>query len=812
MNPQSPDEVFALARTIVEQTDTNLFLTGKAGTGKTTFLRRLRAESSKRMVVLAPTGIAAINAGGSTLHSFFQLPFAPFVPGARYKREEMRVAKQKIKLIRSLDLIVIDEISMVSADLLDAVDARLQFLRRNSKPFGGVQLLLIGDLCQLAPVVKEEEWNMLRQHYTTPYFFSSHAYSRSHTVVIELQHVFRQRDAHFISLLNAVRTGQATPSVLQQINSRYIPDFRPAPDAGYITLVTHNTQAQRINDDELAAVAGPSEVFEAKVEGRFPEFAYPTDYRLTLKVGAQVMFVKNDPEKRYFNGMLGRVAELKAGQVIVTPNDDPDHGVHVEPAVWENMRYELDVKTGEITEQVEGSFMQLPLKLAWAITIHKSQGLTFDRVVLHAAWAFAHGQTYVALSRCRTLEGIVLAAPIPPSAVITDSHVSHYMEVAQQTQVGEAEVQRMQSAYAMHLMGELFGFERERMALGAVVRQFDENLALVFPDTCAALREALQQFDNAVMNVAGRFRMQYEGPTPVPQERIRNAAGYFAAELSKAAGALEELPHGDNKQVTRLLVEAEENFHYECRWHLPLLLHVHHEGFTAADYIKQRAHWLLEAEKGETAAAQTKRKAAVKVPAEVRNAELYQRLVAWRRSLMQERQVPAYTILPTTALIQISNYGPSTTAELLTLKGVGRVKVKDYGDEILQLLQTYRHECEEKGQPLHFDDDAPWHHLPPPKVRTEVQSLERFKRGLSPERIAEERGLKVDTIEAHLASFIPTGQVNLTDLVTADELQAVRRYLAQHTLSEGYRLTDIMSEVQCPALTFNHLRLILQYD
>ena len=397
---QNPE--LELAWKFIENTGTSLFLTGKAGTGKTTFLRKLQAESPKRMVVLAPTGIAAMNAGGITLHSFFQLPFAPHVPDASFQAGgdaayRYRFSKEKISILRSIDLMVIDEISMVRADVLDAVDEVLQRYRRNSLPFGGVQLLMIGDLQQLAPVVKDEEWKLLSRYYRTPYFFSAQSLRGMDYFTIELTTVYRQRDNRFLDMLNSVREGRCDESVLAALNSRYLPGFNPPREKGYIRLVTHNYQAQRVNDRELERLPGRSSVFEAEVEGKFPEYLFPTEKILELKRGAQVMFVKNDSsgEHRYFNGTIGEVTEAGPGHVRVRCLQT---GVEltVQPEEWSNTRYALNEETKEITEEVEGSFRQYPLKLAWAITIHKSQGLTFDRAIVDVGGSFAHGQTYVA--------------------------------------------------------------------------------------------------------------------------------------------------------------------------------------------------------------------------------------------------------------------------------------------------------------------------------------------------------------------------------------------------------------------------------
>ncbi len=387
----------ALAWQFIENTGTHLFLTGKAGTGKTTFLRKLKRESPKRMVVIAPTGIAAINAGGVTIHSFFQIPFAPYVPESSFSTNgqatyRFRFGKEKINIIRSMDLLVIDEISMVRADLLDAVDEMLRRYRDRHKPFGGVQLLMIGDLQQLAPVVKDEEWQMLKKYYDTPYFFSSRALKQTEYCTIELKTVYRQSDRAFLDLLNRIRENHCDPQVLEALNRRYLPDFQPRKEEGYIRLVTHNYQAQRINNYELEQLPGRSYAFRATIDGKFPEYSYPTDELLELKKGAQVMFVKNDSsgEHRYYNGMIGEVTDLSADSIEVRAKDSTATFL-LQEEEWANAKYVLDEESKEIVEDIEGTFRQFPLKLAWAITIHKSQGLTFERAIIDASSSFAHG-------------------------------------------------------------------------------------------------------------------------------------------------------------------------------------------------------------------------------------------------------------------------------------------------------------------------------------------------------------------------------------------------------------------------------------
>lgn len=393
----------------VEKTGKSVFLTGKAGTGKTTFLREVVESSSKRVVVVAPTGIAAINAGGVTIHSFFQLPLHPYIPGVKVE-SKFAFSKEKRSVIKTIDVLVIDEISMVRSDLLDAVDSVLRRFRDRNKPFGGVQLLMIGDLQQLTPVVTDEEAELLSHYYATPYFFGSHALSKTDYVTIELKQIYRQQDENFVSILNEIRSGRPSQRAIDILNERYIPSFAPDTEDGYIRLTTHNNTANAYNEQQLELIDDQLYRFDAEISGNFPEYSYPTELQLELKKGAQVMFVKNDPssDKRYYNGKIGHVVEIVDDIILVQcPGDDEP--VAVEQLEWENSKYVINEQTQEMETEVQGVFRQYPLRLAWAITIHKSQGLTFDKAIIDAAASFASGQVYVALSRCRTLEGMVLA-------------------------------------------------------------------------------------------------------------------------------------------------------------------------------------------------------------------------------------------------------------------------------------------------------------------------------------------------------------------------------------------------------------------
>lgn len=594
-----------MAWQLVEKTGCNVFLTGKAGTGKTTFLRELRDKSPKRMVVLAPTGIAAINAGGATIHSFFQLPLSPFVPGATFGgREQKRYQFGKVKrsIIKTLDLLVIDEISMVRADLLDAVDSVMRRYRVHNQPFGGVQLLLIGDLQQLAPVVKEGDWEMMKEYYDTPYFFSSRALRMAQYQTVELRRVYRQQDDTFVRLLNRIRENRADDETLAALNRRYIPNFVPPQGSDYIRLTTHNYQAQRINDAELAALPGREHTYRAVVEGTFPETSYPADERLTLKEGAQVMFIKNDPDHRYYNGMIGEVAYADA-ELLRVRSRDTGEMIELGPAEWTNSKYAIDNRTKEITETVEGVFRQYPLRLAWAITIHKSQGLTFSHAIIDASQSFAHGQTYVALSRCKSLEGMVLSQPLGRSAVISDDTVDEFTRQAEENRPTEATLTALEHEYVVRMLDELFSLDMLLQATEMMVRTLSEY----FYSKCHTLLTEYVKTQKALKDmadVAARFGTQYRNilsassdtSVGLLQERIHAAAAYFLKALTPVQALLTKTRvETGNKMVRAQFDERHATLSEELMLKLRLFDYESRPAtvFTTGDYLRRKAVIIL---------------------------------------------------------------------------------------------------------------------------------------------------------------------------------------------------------------------------
>ena len=822
-----------IARQIIEFTGTSLFLTGRAGTGKTTFLRRLREASPKRMVVLAPTGIAAINAGGVTLHSFFQLPFSPFVPGTSFNNQEKRFAmnKQKLKLIRSLDLLVIDEISMVRADLLDAVDDALKRYRRNGKPFGGVQLLLIGDLQQLAPVVKDEDWKMLSAYYETPYFFSSRALRQTNYATVELQVVYRQTDEAFLALLNGVREGHVTPDVLSKLNERYVPNYRPSPNDGTIQLVTHNWQAHQINQGELQALPGDTFSYKAEVKGKFPELSYPTDETLVLKKGAQVMFVKNDPEKRYFNGMIGHVTLITEKGFSVRPDDGDTWDIDVPIEKWENTRYVLNEQTQEIEEVSEGTFQQYPVKLAWAITIHKSQGLTFDRVVINAAGAFAHGQTYVALSRCRTLEGITLTSAIPASAVIADSHVDAFNADMRAHRVDDDQLLSLKNSYGVSLLTDLYTFHRETFGLETINRVFQEFLYNVYGETARGLQSYLAAYKRAVPDVAQKFQYQYEQmltacgadfSSPTLQARLQKGATYFREKLLDVQQLLPRLDvEVGNAVAARRMATAKEDLQKDLEVHILLLEYVARHGFSVKSFLDHRAKYMLEAESGKmkTVKKNGEATAHAQVPSEIVRPELYTRLRAWRKEKMAEELVTASSVISNNAMLSLANFAPESFDALKHVPYFGTKSMNRYGTEILELIRRYKTDVAEgrvqepaEAQPVQSERELRKREREalPPKKKTWEESYELYKAGRSVAEICELRSLKRSTIVSHLLRYADDKSIRIEDFVSAENLALLRQYFSTHTVTDSSTLTPIYQDLN-EKVPYDDIRIVLNF-
>ena len=688
-NPQ-----IELARQYVEQTGVSVFLTGKAGTGKTTFLHDIAAHCPKRHAVVAPTGVAAINAGGVTIHSFFQLPFDPYLPDVKEFVTEYQLpnrhkslSKHKLNIIRTLELLIIDEISMVRADLLDAIDMTLRHYRRSSRPFGGVQLLLIGDVHQLSPVVTEQERPYMEQVYPTPYFFASKALQRITYVTIELTTVYRQQDAAFVDLLNHVRDNHIDAATLQALNSRVGVSQKDA-----ITLTTHNRQADAINRRHMETLKGERRMFEALLKGNYPEKAFPCDRLLEVKIGERVMFVKNDSSggHRYYNGMLGTVTAFlynnEDKKEYIEVMDDNGDTIAVWHEIWESLKYTLNSKTNEIEQEVEGSFSQYPLQAAWAVTIHKAQGLTFDRVIIDAADAFAFGQVYVALSRCRTLEGLTLSTPLSASVAFDDAFVSHFVN-AQPTfeQTSKAAGEYVQQ-YRLDKLMELFGMD-DLVHLAERLQERYGKLRNIYPQQLESLNTHLSALLD-LQSVSEKFKAQLMRLNEVGQGiRARQGAEYYLAQLSLLNAQLPALLEVeiDNNETAKAVAEAGDELSEALKVKTACLRIVKEKGFNVRAMQKAKVNATLnsgqKAVKNGKSLKQTSNQAV--------NNDLATLLRQWRAAKAKEEGVPPYMVLQQKALQSIATNAPRTPAELKRQLGVGLKTVEKYGNEILELvLQT----------------------------------------------------------------------------------------------------------------------------
>jgi len=528
--------LFDMAREFVDETSQHVFLTGKAGTGKTTFLKNIVRTTHKHVVVAAPTGVAAINAGGVTLHSLFQISFAPYIPDPNFKHDISHYSQQKLDVLRRMELLIIDEVSMLRADTLDAIDAVLRRVRRSTKVFGGVQVLYIGDMFQLPPVVKDDEWAILQNYYQTQFFFHSHALQKNPPTYIELKKVYRQQDKDFIDLLNRVRNNIMQQSDFELLNSRYVQNFTPTQDKKFITLTTHNYQADRINLDKLNQLNAQLFEFKGVITNDFPEYMLPVEMNLQLKVGAQIMFVKNDSsaEKLYYNGKIGIITRMSKGEIFVLcENEDIEIQLHTE--TWENTRYNLNKASGEMEEEILGTFTQYPVRLAWAITIHKSQGLTFNNVILDISRAFAAGQAYVALSRCTSLQGIVFQSFVSPNCIQTDRYALALSEkersqielentLKEQKQIFWTE--KLQSYFDLKPLYAIF-YSFDKLLREKIGEEFDDAKTLLenMRKFAHNQEDTITKFQNQLQNLC--MQAEQNGDFSALQSRCQKAVEYF---------------------------------------------------------------------------------------------------------------------------------------------------------------------------------------------------------------------------------------------------------------------------------------------
>lgn len=727
----------------------NVFLTGKAGTGKTTFLKNLRSILRKRLIIAAPTGIAALNAGGVTLHSQFQLPFAGFLPefgdlkvGDNYRFEtlstlprHMQLSPMKRKTLRMAELLVIDEVSMLRADILDAVDLVLKSVRKNREPFGGVQVLFIGDLMQLPPVVKRDEWEVMRHYYSTPFFFDAVVLRNNPPVYIELDKIYRQSDPRFTEILNHLRYNSLSHEDVSDLNRHYKPGFNPGNEEGFIRLTTHNADADEVNTAELEKLTTPAFRFNARISGEFPQHIYPCDPNMTLKDGAQVMFIKNDPAglQRFYNGKIARVSELTDDSVTVRFEDGTE--LDVELYTWENIRYSVD-EAGLIKEEVVGTFMQYPLRLAWAITIHKSQGLTFEKALIDIEKVFASGQSYVALSRLRSLNGLVLTAPLGSRLIQYDPALRDFERTAEiQGNLDELFSEACRD-YAEKFCIAAFDFS---VLQRSVKDHLDSYSVADSSDVKLAFKGEVENFFNRLTDlrmVGDRFRDQLRrgyknGELYFVQDRIAAAVAYFEPQLREICGTifLKKRKVGTMPREREFLYELEEL----DEWFVSTLINV--------------------------------RKTLLLITAVLENAKIPEELwletmdMGWRLQLLmrseeEKKQIPV---------------SKKTTGK----KSKGKTKKETDSKK----GETYR------------------------------MTLQLLKEGKNPEEIALERNLAVSTIEAHLVKLISEDMLDIFELYDPAEVRQIMDLVLEH---QEIRVWDMRENLPDPE-DFRKLKLVYEY-
>ena len=789
-----------LALQFIEKTDRNLFITGKAGTGKTTFLHQIKKKSLKRMVIVAPTGVAAINAKGVTIHSFFQMPFGPILPNqiANTSNAQRKFSKTKIDIIKSLDLVIIDEISMVRADLLDGIDQVMRRYKNRNKVFGGAQILMIGDLQQLAPVVRPNEWSLLQSHYNTIYFFSSKAYQEANVVSIELKHIYRQKNEDFIKILNEIRTDTLSDMSAKFLNKNYNPSFSPTKEEGYITLTTHNNRANLINESELNKLKIKSSFFKAEISGKFSENAYPNAERLELKVGAQVMFIKNDSstDKRYYNGKIGIITAISKESVTVKCANEIDEIV-TEKETWSNINYSINEETKAIKEEMIGAFSQIPLRLAWAITIHKSQGLTFEKAIIDAEASFAHGQTYVALSRCTSLEGLVLKTPITSSAIINDSTVSVFNESVEENHPDESVLNESEKHFQLNLISEILDYQPLLYPITRLIDVFYNNRTSIKGDVIDHLQTIKDDGIVALMKISNGFKNQLntlsednvlpENSSQI-QERFIKAITYFLNTTKNSIQKpLDTITFStDNKAVKKDFSKQFDSLQEKLEEKL-FALQKMTKGFKVQEYLQVRANAVLQ----KTAPIKKKKVASKRDPI------LALKLRELRDGIAKSLEIAHFQIFTQETLYALCDDLPRTEKELLKVVGMGKTRVSKYGEEILEAIEVY---CKENGinrlNEQKKEDKKP----------TKQISFELFKAGLSIKEISKERSLTPGTIENHLANYISSGDIDVLELIPLKRYKNIRNQV--ETAGEVKGLTALKEKVD-GSITYMELKMVL---
>ncbi len=804
--------MFDLAYRFVTETNENIFLTGKAGTGKTTFLKYLQNNCTKNIITAAPTGVAAINAGGVTLHSLFQLPFHPFLPTTNHKQEllgKLKYNRQRQDLLRKMELLVIDEISMVRADTMDAIDTILRSLRRNYKvPFGGVQILCIGDLHQLPPVAQQQEWAVLQEYYESPFFFDSLAVKEQMPLLLELNTIYRQKEEFFVSLLNKVRNNQMNGSDFEDLHTRYLPGFLPEREDNFITLTSHNKQADQINELELEKLHASKFIFSAEIEGDFSESAFPAEKELVLKEGAQVMFLKNDAiGKQYFNGKIGVVQSLEDDKIIVDCNGKE---IEVNKDTWENNRYVLNREDGKLEQQTLGTFTQYPLRLAWAITIHKSQGLTFEKLMIDAAAAFSSGQVYVALSRCTSLDGIVLLSKIPSSAIMSNSNVVKAHQSLSHKGSLEERFAGAREIFTQQLLEEIFSFPELPgiiETLGFHVIEHAEKLSKESKPwldemqiLCMEIKKVGSTFVSKAITSLKEIPIIEDNAAL--QKRISDAANWFLPKLAEMKRKLDNHPIvTEHKEITAVINEDLQNLLAETLYTIYAIDYCRNP-FSVTGFLQHKLNFSKP--KLNITSYVGSRKITNDTSAS--DNELLQSLKRWRNHIIDETGLPVYLVANGKSLAEIATYLPLTKKDLMQIAGFGKAKVDKYGNEIIEMVEDY---CSRNGLSTNMEAfvgnpaKAP---KKPKEEKTSTKSIsfELYKSGKTIAQIAQERNFAFTTIEGHLAHFVASGDLNINELISQEKQELIKEAITKY----GNESLTIVKQNLPDEISFGEIRMV----
>ncbi|MEP7143561.1 MAG: helix-turn-helix domain-containing protein [Ferruginibacter sp.] len=814
---------FQFASDFINYTHTSIFLTGKAGTGKTTFLKYCKENSVKNTAIVAPTGVAAMNAGGTTIHSFFQLPFTPYIPMARgfdgnnglndrnSLISRLRLTNDRKEVMQKLDLLIIDEISMVRCDVLDAIDAVLRHVRSQyTRPFGGVQVLLIGDMYQLPPVVKDEEWQLLSPWYKSQYFFNSQVIESQPPVYVELDKIYRQSDPSFVNVLNQVRNNEMDNDGFELLHSRYLPNFNPSKEEGYITLTTHNNKADAINFKALNELNGKLRNFDALIEGEFYEKSYPADLQLKLKVGAQVMFIKNDTEKprRYFNGKIGVVEKIEDEKIQVLCNGDSTT-IDVKKEKWKNIRYVVDKTTSQVEENEIGSFTQFPLRLAWAITIHKSQGLTFEKAIIDAGEAFAPGQVYVALSRCTSLQGMVLHSRINNNSLHSDSRIASFAKTQKTSAVQIQILQGAKYQFQKEEIKMLFDFSEQQLNVKAVL-SFVSVQQASFNTAALPAIELLHLLMAKIEIIARKFEPQlnqFFDQQSLPennealQKRLVAAAHHFIIEMETLKNEINKCPAETD---SKLIADDFNKLLLALYTSVCLRLHLLkgcQNGFWVENFLLYKRTFIKPALLANAYAGKS-----TYVKKDSPHPELYQLLRKKRDALCEEKNMPVYLIAGSNTLDEMALYLPQTFEELEQISGFGPVKTKQFGESFLTIIREYsvQHDLQTNIEAKAVKTKRREKNTEI-KTGTKTASFNLYKEGKTIEEIATIRNMATGTIEQHLSYFVSIGEIDVNSFVSPDNQVLVRSAIEKFGLSSSKALKENLPET----ITYCEIRMMM---